>query len=252
MTEKYSGVKGIQAEEALRNYFLGMGYFTVRGVPFNYKSFDVTDVDLWLYMKSTSLARERTCVDVKRKKTPQAMERVFWTKGLREALGIERAIVVTTDNRGETRDFGTANGVTVLHGDFLLRVINGYNSGGRITEEQMFAQLKPPCVADPSIIWARWYRSAKARLIEDLNFNTCNTFLMDTRLLLQEYLAVGKTSPMVIRLLYLLISYFLVSLDYASRSIAHLELNERKASLTDGLRYGEAGRQRTEEVVERV
>src|SRR5215475_12151178 len=108
-----SGAKGIDAEEALRNYFLQAGYFVVRGVPFIYRGFDVTDVDIWLYIRSTSLTRERTCVDIKRKKTPQAMERVFWIKGLREVLRVERAIVVTNDNRIETRDFGSANGVTV-------------------------------------------------------------------------------------------------------------------------------------------
>jgi len=247
---QHSGGKGIKAEEALRSYFLGIGYFTVRGVPFNYRSFDVTDVDLWLYIRSTPLSRERVCVDIKRKKTPQAMERIFWTKGLREVLGIERAIVVTSDNRRETRDFGAANGVTVLQNDFLQRVISAPVPTGRITEEEMFAMFKSPCVTDPSVVWARWYRSAKARLIEGLDFNTCNTFLIDIDLLLKEFLATSKDSALVARLLYLLISYFLISLDYASRSIVFLEINERKANLIEGLRYGEGGKQRTEEVVE--
>ncbi|MCI0391708.1 MAG: hypothetical protein MOB07_23440, partial [Acidobacteria bacterium] len=249
MTKDYER-KGLIAEEALRSYFLEMGYFAVRGAPFFYKSLEVTDVDIWLYVKSSSFSRERACVDIKRKRSPQTLERVLWTKGLREVLGVERAIVVTTDNRMEPRDFGAMNGVIVLHGDFLQRVLNGYKLEGRITEEGLFALLTGPCIVDKSVIWARWYRTAKGRLLQGLDFNSCNSFLMDIHLLLQEFIATGGNSPRVVRLLYLLISYFLLSLDYASRSIAQLETNERKAHLTNGLRYGEAGQERTEEVID--
>ena len=98
-----SGDKGAVAEEALRAYFCSIGYFVVRSVPFVYKNYEITDVDLWLYVKATSLSAERICVDVKRKRTPQAMERVLWTRGLKDLLGVDRAIVVTTDNRPEIR-----------------------------------------------------------------------------------------------------------------------------------------------------
>lgn len=250
MMKTASGAKGIVAEEALRNYFLRTGYFAVRGVPFNYRSFDVTDVDIWLYIRSTSLARERTCVDVKRKKTPQAMERVFWTKGLREVLGVERAIVVTNDNRVETRDFGSAHGITVLHGDFVNRILDGYTPVNRLTEEEFIALLKSPCVTDPNVAWPRWYRSVKSKLIEALNFDGCNQLLLGIDLALKEYLATGKSSALPLRLLYILISYFLICLDHASRAITHLELNERRLRLTDGLRFGEAGQARTAEIAE--
>jgi hypothetical protein len=94
-----TGVKGLVAEEALRCYFRDIGYFAVRGIPLTYKETDVTDVDIWLYVKPTSLTSERACVDVKRKRTPQVMERVLWTKGLKDVLGVDRAIVVTSDDR---------------------------------------------------------------------------------------------------------------------------------------------------------
>ena len=247
---KKSGAKGLAAEEALRCYFLSTGYFVVRSVPFDYKSYNVTDVDLWLYIRATSLARERACVDVKRKRTPQAMERVFWTKGLREALGIERAIVVTTDNRSETRDFGTANGVIVLHGDFLQRVINGFAPVDRITEEEFLTLLDAPCVINSAVQWRRWYHNLKAKLIDGLDFDSCNAYLLAIKLLLDEYLVTGKSAIIPVRLLYATISYLLVCIDYASRSVAHLDIGERKSCLTDGFRYGEAGRRRTEEIVD--
>lgn len=250
MAQKDLG-KGQAAEEALRGYFLSMGYLVVRSLPFSYKGFDVTDVDLWLYLKASSLTRERTCVDVKRKKTPQAMERVFWTKGLREVLGLDRAVVVTTDNRKETREFGIANGVTVLHGDFLQRVISRYSSNGtRVTEEFFTGELKTPCVMQADVVWPRFYRQVKATLLDGLSFNGCNQFLVQIRFLLEEYLATGKASKASVRLLYLIVAFFLIGLDFASRSITLLDTELRKKSLADGFRYGDAGVERADEIVE--
>ncbi|WP_206206140.1 hypothetical protein, partial [Pseudomonas viridiflava] len=67
-------LKGPAAEEAIRNYFLSIGYFVVRGCAFKYNQFDVTDIDLFLYGKSSAFSRERLNADIKNKKTPQALE----------------------------------------------------------------------------------------------------------------------------------------------------------------------------------
>lgn len=248
MPKKYEK-KGLTAEEALRGYFLNTGYFVVRSIPLNYKNYDVTDIDLWLYIRASSISRERTCVDVKHKRTPQAMERVLWTKGLRGILGVERAIVATTDNRKETRDFGKDNGVMVFSGKFLRRVINRFTLKTRITKEELFTILSAPCVIDSKLNWRRWYRNLKAILINGLNFNGCNQFLLAIKLLLREYLATGKSSEIPVRLLYIIIAYFLISLDYVSRTVTSLVEDARREWLTDGLRFGETGRARTEEIV---
>ncbi len=245
-----SGDKGAVAEEALRAYFCSIGYFVVRSVPFVYKNYEITDVDLWLYVKATSLSAERICVDVKRKRTPQAMERVLWTRGLKDLLGVDRAIVVTTDNRPEIRDFGADHGVGVLHGDFLQRVLSGYTVSERISEEALYAILKTPCVVNSDVKWPRWFSGVKANLIGRLNFDGCNTLLLDVKLCLDEYIATGKSSEVSVRLLYAIIAYLLICIDYTSRSFVQLELNARQAVLTDGFRYGEAGRQKTEEIVQ--
>ncbi len=249
MTAK-SGTKGLVAEEALRNYFRNTGYFVVRGIPLRYKRYDVTDVDLWLYLKTASLTAERTCVDVKRKQTPQAMERVLWTNGLKEILGVDHAVVVTSDNRIETREFGVAHDVAVLQGDFLQRVISTNLSNDRLTEEDLFFCLKQPCVINSRIDWRRWYMVSKSHLLDSLNFDGCNRHIKASKLLLDEYLVTNKSSEVPIRLLYLTIAYFLVSLDYTARSVVQLDTTARSAILTDGFRYGEAGRQRTEEIVQ--
>jgi len=197
-----------------------------------------------------SLAAERACVDIKRRKTPQAMERVLWAKGLKEVLGVDRAIVVTSDNRHETRDFGAAHGVGILQGQFLQRVITAFAPGNRLTEEELFSLLRSPCVVDSSVDWPVWFRRVKARLLDGLNFDGCNSFLMAAKLLLDEYVATGRSSEISVRLLYAVIAYLLVCLDYASRSCISLDVAGRTSVLTDGFRYGEAGRQRTEEIVQ--
>jgi len=243
--------KGELAEEALKAYFVTLGYFVVRSVPFNYSGYDVTDVDLWLYMKSSPLNRDRTCVDIKRKKTPQAIERVFWTKGLREVLGVERAIVVTTDNRKETREFGSKHNVIVLHGEFLQRIINIFSKTTlRIIEEKLIAELKIPCVMDKNVLWPSFYKGAKATLLVGLNFNGCNQLLSKIRLIIEEYMASNKTSVAMVRLLYVVTAYFLIALDYTTRLISHLDLDSRRTGLAEGFRYGDAGRQRTDEIVD--
>ncbi len=247
---KNTGQKGLVAEEALRGYFRNAGYFVVRGIPLVYKRYDVTDVDLWLYVKASSIAAERACVDVKRRKTPQAMERVLWTCGLKEVLGVDRAIVVTSDNRSETRDFGAAHGVGILQGEFLQRVVASFPPGDRLTEEELFTAMKSPCVVDSAVDWRTWFRRVKAILLDSLNFDGCNSFLLAVKLLLDEYVATGRTSEISVRLLYAVIAYLLVCLDYTSRSFVSLDVAARTSVLTNGFRYGEAGRQRTEEIVQ--
>ncbi len=214
------------------------------------KNYDITDVDLWLYVRTTSLGAERACVDVKRRRTPQAMERVLWTKGLKEVLGVDRAIVVTSDNRRETREFGAAHGVGILQGEFLQRVITTFSPSDRLTEEELFSLLKTPCIVESDVEWRSWFRRAKANLLDSLSFDGCNTFLLAAELLLDEYLAMGKSVEVPIRLLYAIIAYFLICLDYVSHSFVHLNAAARTAGLIDGFRYGEIGPHRTEEIVE--
>lgn len=249
MTNQRSN-KGAGAEEALRHYFLSLGYYVVRSVPFCYRSFDVTDVDLWLYLRPSSITRERACVDIKRRKTPQAIERVFWSKGLQQVLRLEKCIVATTDNRKETRDFGALHEVTVLSGGFLQRVVTGFQSTqDRITEEAFLSELGYPCVIDSRINWRTFYRDSKQTLLLRLNFDGCNYLLDRSRHLIEECLATTFGVEASLRLLYIHLSFFLVSLDYTSRLITNHDPDTRKQVLADGFRYGEAGRDRTEEIV---
>src|SRR6478752_4141986 len=97
------GSKGTDLEETLKVYFWQAGYFAVRGVPFRLDDEDITDVDLWLYERPAALTRRRLLVDAKNKKVPRAAERLVWAKGLQSALGVDGAIVASTDRRTSSR-----------------------------------------------------------------------------------------------------------------------------------------------------
>ena len=246
---EYRMAKGKHAEEALRYYFLSLGYYVVRGVPFSYHGIDITDVDLWLYLRSSSVSRERVCVDIKNKKTPQAIERVFWGKGLQQVLKLEKCIVATTDNRKETRDFGALHDVTVLSGDFVQRIIKKVSSiRERIEEEALLVALGAPCVTNSDINWRRYYRESKQNLLLKLNFDGCNYYFDRIRFLLEECLATSFSVP-PLRLLYMHLSMFLVTLDYSTRNLAPYDIETIKQIIADGFRFGAAGKERADEIV---
>ena len=97
------GGKGLDLEEALKAYFWRAGYFVVRGVPFRLDDEDVTDIDLWVYERPAALTRRRLIVDAKNRRSPKVSERIIWASGLRAALGVDGAIVATTDRRPAAR-----------------------------------------------------------------------------------------------------------------------------------------------------
>jgi len=243
--------KGSAAEEALKAYFSSLGYFVVRSIPLSFKGFDVTDVDLWLYSRSSALLRERVCVDIKRKKAPQAMERILWVKGLSDILRVERCMIATTDNRNETREFGINHGVAVLNGSFVTRVTNRYAStASTLTEESFKLSIKQPCIQDSKIAWQHMHRESKRLLLNNLDYDGCNLLLVRIAFLFKEIAITNSHSTAPIRLLYVLTSYLLIIIDYCARLIVSLDSEARKPILLECFRYGEKGKPRTTEIIE--
>lgn len=245
--------KGHAAEEALRRYFLGAQFFVVRGAAFEYAGYSITDVDLWLYQRGSLLTRERINVDIKNRKTPQAIERIFWAKGLQEVLGLDRAFVATTDNRTETQDFGLRNGVTVLRGKFVSEVVSHFQKNDdRLSEEQFIAQLGDRFAIDQSSQPGKVYQLHKGVLLTHLDFNGANRHLKQVRALLEELLATEKPDPWVYRLLFVLVAYLLVTLDFCLHHLGHEEPEVREAVIAEGLRYGNAGKRSADRILEVV
>lgn len=249
MPEKNNLKKGELAEEKLRQYFKSIGYFVVRGIDCKYQGYDVTDVDLWLYSRPSPVSRERTNVDIKMKKTPQALERIFWAKGLQTVLGLEKCIVATTDKREHILEFGIENDVAVFDGNFMGKLNSSERYGEyRLTEEEFIEELDSGSVGDLGGAWKSRYIKSKSLLLNKLNFDGVNEHLSQISYFLNEC-ALTSANDAAFRSLYICLSYFLVTLDYSIKDISYKDHHERGSFISDGVRYGERGKERSDEVV---
>lgn len=248
MSEKTN--KGAVAEEALRDYFSGQGFYTIRGAKVVFQGYDVTDIDIFIYARPSSFTRERGSVDIKNKKTPQAFERILWAKGLSDILGLDRCFVATTDHRSEVVSFGTQNKVTVLDGLFLARLpkSRSENDASRLSEEEFLTNLEVASVGKLGGDWKGGYEKSKSRVVSSSNFDGANSCLDDIRLAM-EILAGASNDPTSRRLAYVFISHYLLILDYLSTSLPLLDFDGRKAFFEDGFRYGDRGKRRAEEIL---
>jgi hypothetical protein len=241
--------KGEQMEEYLRNYFLGLGYYVVRGIKFKYQGLDVTDVDLWVY-SSSALTRLRTNVDIKNKKTPQALERIFWAKGVKEILGFDRCIVATTEKRESVREFGLLHNVTILDGNLLSQLKTSKQTVDRISEEDFLELLSEEKSKKIGTDWKIIYEIAKSRLIDELDFSGCNATLNDIKHFAEQVIVNTVKREIACRTLYLLISYFLISLDFLTRDLSFLDQQTRSMKLSDGFKFGNLGKSGLEKTME--
>ncbi|AFY27364.1 hypothetical protein [Cyanobium gracile] len=230
-------------EESLRRYFLNLGYYVLRGVKFRYNTFNVTDVDLWLYAKTSALARQRTNVDIKNKKTPQALERIFWAKGLKETLALDDCMVATTDSRPDVREFGLSHQVVVLDGPFLHRLqASNKTHIDRITEEELLEHAHRASFGKIGGDWKGRYEEAKSRVLTDLRFDGCNAYINDIYYFLEAYITSSDTAQTPLRLTYSVISMFLIAVDFVLKDHSALNNDHRFDLLCEGFRYGDSGR----------
>ncbi len=235
--------KGGRTEELLREYFLKAGYFAVRSVPFVHEDFDVTDVDIWLYLRPSPLGRERVGVDAKDRGRPKAMERVLWAKGLQSVLGLDRAIVATTDKRPSLKAFGDRHAVLVLDGTFLAKLEgNGTPAPSeRLSEEEFINSIIAGREDKLLGQWRMRLRTAKARLLTHLEFDGCNAWLEECGYFIEQILASSRREG-ACRLLYLALSFLLVGLDFSTRNLAFEPQDARRKAIEEGFRYGSDGK----------
>jgi hypothetical protein len=242
--------KGGRTEELLREYFQASGFFAVRGVPVTHAGIDITDVDIWLYLRPSPVGRERVNVDAKYKATPKALERILWAKGLQAILGLERCIVATADKRPTVKEYGLLHNVLVLDGAFISKLANRKDAvgRGRYSEEQFLESLGT--VREDKLLgnWKGRLRSARARLLTQLEFDGCNAWLEDIRYFVEQAAASGRREA-ASRLVYLLVAYLLIGLDFCLRTLAFEEVGVRRKALEDGFRYGSRGRRGTEDTL---
>jgi len=242
--------KGEFMEELLRNYFLKAGYYVVRGVPFNYEGFDVTDIDLWIYGRTSSVSREIAIVDIKNKKTPQAIERIFWVKGLQLAVNATNALVATTDRRTEVKDFGREQGVLVLDGHFISRLSKSESIlDSRLTEEELISEIEKYTLGKIDGDWKGRVVESKKLLAKGLNFDSCNMWLEHARYFAEQAIIKSSQRELAYRLCFLISSYLAVAVDFMLREMSFSESHDKQESLNNGFRYGSRGIKGTNSIV---
>ena len=235
-------LKGPRMEELLRSYFIKAGYYVARGVPFIYEGFDVTDIDLWLYSRTSSVSREITLVDAKNKKTPQAIERICWVQGLRIATKATNAVVATTEKRQEVKDFGRDLGIIVLDGTFLnkLEKADGYNVL-RFSDEEFFSKINEYSLNKLDGDWHGRIVHSKSLLAKSLSFDSCNEWLIQGKFFAEQSIIKNNQREVALRCLYLICSFIAVAVDFCLKEISFHEQSERSVLLKDGFTYGSKG-----------
>lgn len=250
MTKKIN--KGQKMEEILRIYFLKSGYYVARGIPFRYKDFDVTDIDLWLYNRTSSVSREISIVDIKNKRTPQAIERIFWVKGLQIAIKATKAIVATTDKRPDVKDFGKDMNVFVLDGSFLNKIEKfEKHLEVRITNEDIYSLIDNYSLGKLDGDWKGRIDESKSLLALGLNFDNINKLIENARFFVEQILTKPSQREIALRCFYLICSFIAINIDYVQRDLSFLEdLEVRKKAFIEGFRYGSKGEQHIKQIIE--
>ena len=235
-------LKGELMEEKLRQYFLDNGYYVARGVKYKYDDLDITDIDLFLYSKVSSLSRERINVDIKNKKSPKAFERIIWTKGLQNLLLFDSCVVATSEKRDSIRQYGKKHNVLILDGEFLQRL--NYKVENRIPEDVFLKDLSriKSLNVFKNQTWNNLYEDSKSRLLNELDFSGFNKSLITVKYFIEKCFNPQKREQAT-RTLYATLSHSLIILDYVLRDIMFLEINLRKETLSDGLKFGNLGRE---------
>jgi hypothetical protein len=234
--------KGYQTEELLRNYFLKAGYYVVRGVPFIYENFDVTDIDIWLYSRNSPVSREVTIVDSKNKSTPKAIERIFWVKGLAIATKATNAIVATTEKRPEVKSFGHDLGVVVLDGNFINKLSTSESIiTNRISDEDLMNEIGAYELNKLDGDWKGRMKLSKGLLATTLSFDSCNEWLAQAQFFAEQAITKEHRRHTALRCLYLICSFLAVGIDYSMKEISFLESGDRSRIIKEGFTYGARG-----------
>jgi hypothetical protein len=244
MTIKKTGEKGLKTEELLRSYFLRAGFFVLRGVRLQISGEDLTDIDLWIYERSATLARRRTIIDIKDKKTPQAAERLFFVKGLAQAIKVDAAGVATTDNRPALREFARRQGLIWIDGIDLgrLKLSPELTASDRISEETLLALINDVDTSRRSRIYRDNFELLKAAIVDRFGAASGNAALEVFGTFARESVAAHPNSPaaqLAGRITYLAGAIAAASFDFASAESALRPSAERQKHLTEMIRYGD-------------
>lgn len=241
------GQKGYRLEEVLRSYFLQAGYFVVRSVPFRLDGSDVTDIDLWLYERSTGSARRRQIVDAKSKSRPKAVERLLWVKGLAEGLGMDGAYIATTDTRPLTRKVAKRLGVLVIDGNDLQRIQAGGKDSDseRIVDEELWQQVRAIDEGRKNKSFQSHLEDAKASVLESFGASTIVRSLEAVRYFATETVSAhpgSQAAEVAGRLTYFSAALVAIGLDGVRLDATFGSLEALRTIFVNAIRFGNTDR----------
>lgn len=243
MAGKAQPTRGAGLEELLRAYFLRSGFFVIRGVPFRIADEDLTDVDLWLYERPTGTSRRVQICDIKYKQRPKAIERLFWTSGLADALEVDAAYVATTDKRPSLRLVAERLDLQLIDGTDIQRIQSSQNVlfDSRLTDEEFVAVLQ----AVDKEFKTKDFQTARVDILMSLS----DGFGAPSAVRVLE--SFGRLAEAVItyrpdsdaakaagRLSYLAAAIACESLDFVSVGAAFRTTDERRQLILDAVRLG--------------
>jgi len=243
MSTVASPPKGAVLEEVLRAYFLRAGFFVIRGVPFRFADEDLTDVDLWLYERPTGTARRVQICDIKYKQRPKAVERIFWTSGLADALGVDGAYVATTDKRRSLRSVAEKLDLQLIDGTDIQRIQNSQNVlyPERIGDEQLVQELQAVDKEARSKLLQEARNDILSSLSEGFGPPSAVRALEGFGRLAESVVSYhpdSKAARAAARLAYLAAAIACESLDFVSVGAAFRTLEERRELILNAVRLG--------------
>ncbi len=236
--------KGHFTEELLRGYFLRAGLYVVRSIPLKIEGEDLTDVDIWLYEKSTGSSRRRQIVDARSRTKPKAIERLFWTKGLAELLEVDGAYVATTDTRPLLKEMARRLGVSILDGTDIKRMKDSKKVlfPERIHEEDVVAAIMEVDESHGNRELQRQYQDMKAALIDSFGPGTVNRslehFAHFSRALTSSH-PDGRAAAVALRLSYVAASFVAIAIDSVLTTVSFKSNDEKRRTIVNVVRYGD-------------
>ncbi len=247
MTNKKTGQKGRKLEELLRGYFLRAGFFVIRSVPLRLDGEDLTDIDLWLYERPTGTSRRRQIVDAKTRTKPKTVERLFWTKGLSEALNMDGAYVATPDSRPAIRRIARKLGLSIFDGSDLRRIeaSDKVRMPERLTDEELRELVRSVDKERRSKEFTTQFLDVKASVVDNFSARTIVRALEATSYFASAAVSAYPNSPTAMlagRLSYLSASLVAVGLDAIGVDAAFSSAEERRTIFINAIRYGNTDR----------
>ncbi|WP_222564225.1 hypothetical protein [Novilysobacter antarcticus] len=244
--------KGASLEELVRGYFSQQGFFALRGASFQFEGGEVTDLDVWLYWRQGGGLRTRSLVDVKNKRSPKAMERIIWAKGMQSVLGCDRALVATTDTDLRVARFARQQNVSLLTKTFIARLENSFSDADRLTAEEFTSNIRKYPGVKQDGDWLGVVESVKTALVSGGGFAAFNQSVAAFKFFAQKLKTRSRHSEQALRCAYLMSAYSCIALDIAVAPL-NFESSEKKyESIMNGVKYGDNGEGRVQASISSV